>query len=157
MLMNPYASLPVCKIHGKFVGRECPLCPAADAAAVAEIPRFLKDEFEASRETWWKGQERELHDHLESWLRFHGVEYIHSRMDTKSTIESGWEDFTCLHTAADGICRACCVELKNRTGKLRADQHSVITRHRERNIPTLVTGNFDEACEFIARSLNLKV
>lgn len=152
--MNPYASLPACKTHGIYVGKDCPLCPAS---VPAEIPDEPEDEFQSRRETWWKGAERELHDHLESWLKFHGVEYIHSRMDAKSTIENGWEDFTILHTAEDGICRACCVELKNRTGKLRNDQRIVIARHRERNIPTLITGNFDESCEFIARTLNMKL
>lgn len=153
-MSNPFSSLLVCKIHGTYVGRECPLCPPV-AKEPTEIPIEPKDH--AARETWWKGPEKELHDFLETWLIFHGVEYIHSRLDVKSTIESGWEDFTCIFTAEDGICRACCVELKNRTGKLRTDQHTVVARHRKRNIPTLVTGNFDESCEFIAKSLNLKI
>jgi hypothetical protein len=153
--MKGFQNLPVCKTHGTYVGRSCPLCPAAAVEEPsAEIP--IEEDELAARETWWKGQEKELHDFLESWLIYKGVEYIHSRMDTKSTIESGWEDFTCLYAAEDGICRACCVELKNRTGKLRKDQLTVITRHRERNIPTLVTGNFEESCKFISESLNLK-
>lgn len=137
----------LCPDHGHHAGKDCPLC--ADSIPptnrVVALPPPAED-----RTGWIDGNEtKELHDPFESWLAFHEVEYVHSRTDMKSTIESGWPDFTCLKTGPDGITRACLVEFKNRTGRIRKDQVDVIDRHRERNIPVLVTGNFLEACDFV--------
>lgn len=158
--MKAFANLPTCETHGLYVGRSCPLCPQIDIMAARTVdaipdPRAAADEFADNRGSWWKGPEKEWHDLFATWLQHHGVEFVHARTDVKSTIENGWPDFTCLFTAADGICRAATVEAKNRTGKLTKHQEEVIPRLRANNIPVLVTGDFTEACNFIRSTLNL--
>lgn len=157
--MKAFTNLPTCETHGLYVGRNCPLCPTISHVAARMVDSVpdpaAVDEFADNRESWWKGPEKEWHDHFATWLQHHGVEFVHSRTDTKATIENGWPDFTCLFTAADGICRACTVEAKNATGKLSKDQKEVIPRLRAANIPVLVTGDFTEACNFIRSTLNL--
>ncbi len=135
-----------CGIHGHHAGKVCPLCNASEKVAESvAVPPPTED-----RSGWVTGNEtKELHEPFAAWLAFHEVEFIHSRTDQKSTIESGWPDFTCIKTGPDGITRACLVEFKNRTGKLRKDQVEVIDRHRGRNIPVIVTGDFLEACDFV--------
>jgi hypothetical protein len=41
--------------------------------------------------------EKEMHEVFSSWLRSRGIEFIHSRMDKRPTIEEGWPDYTILH------------------------------------------------------------
>ena len=154
--MNPLANLPKCLLHGHYVGRSCPICPQVpQPLPVIETP--TADEFADLRHDWFKGPEKEWHELFGTWLQHHGVEFVHSRTDQKSTIENGWPDFTCLFTAEDGICRACLIEAKNRTGKLSKDQQDVIPRLQRANIPTLVTGNFSEACDFVKNQLKLTI
>jgi len=147
------SKLGKCPTHGHYVGIFCPLCQAVDALSTSapEIPPAPVED----RSQWFPGPENELHDLFATWLGHYEIEFVHCRTDQKSTIESGWEDFTCLRTGEDGICRACLVELKNRTGKLRKDQTEVIDRHRERNLPVLVTGSFLEACVFVKKHLSI--
>jgi hypothetical protein len=148
------SKLRQCAIHGHHAGSECPLCEATPSLPAVAAPPV--EEPAADRSSWWAGLESELHDHFATWLEHHEIEFVHSRTDQKSTIESGWEDFTCIKTGYDGITRACLVELKNRTGKLRKDQVEVIARHRGRNLPVLVTGDFLEACDFVKANLGIQ-
>jgi len=64
--------------------------------------------------------ERELHDDImrhcdKQWPRW---KYIHARMDQKSTVAVGSQDFTIF--ASGG--RTFCIEVKTRNGKLSEDQ-----------------------------------
>jgi len=145
------SKLGKCAAHGHFAGRACPFCDLARQAPAA--PPQAPPPPAEDRSMWFNGPEKELHDLFERWLGYHEIEFVHCRTDQKSTIESGWEDFTCLKCGPDGITRACMVELKNRAGNLRKDQVEVIDRHRERNRPVLVTGNFREAADFVKAQL----
>lgn len=147
------SKLGKCDQHGHFAGRACPFCDLTRQAVVAPAgkPPAPQDD----RSKWFSGPEKQLHDSFETWLAFHEVEFIHCRTDQKSTIENGWEDFTCLKCGSDGITRACMVEFKNRSGSLRKDQVEVIDRHRAKGMPVLVTGDFLEACDFVKTHLGI--
>jgi len=148
------SKLGKCAVHGHYSGSACPLCDrvemSAGIPAVAEIPAADPTE---DRSKWWAGPEKELQEIFATWLEHHEIECIHSRTDQKSTIESGWPDFTCLKTGPDGVPRVCMVEFKNRDGKLRKDQVTVIDRLMDRSLPVLVTGDFAEACDFVRAHL----
>lgn len=137
-----------CKRHGFHATETCPLCET-DPAPPAEVPK------PETKSRWHNGKERELHDQFERWLRFHEIEFVHSRMDKPSTIEKGWPDFSCFrhHNGHD---LACFVEFKTRQGRLRLDQEEVIARMARRGIDVLVTGDFTEACDFVRARLALK-
>lgn len=141
-----------CPIHGHHAGSCCPLCDAIHATA-AVLPPPTPEEPVEDRSKWWAGPETELHDIFATWLKHHEIECIHSRTDQKSTIETGWPDFTCLKIGADGVPRVCMVEFKNRTGRIRKDQVTVINRLQARGLPVLVTGDFLEACNFVKTQL----
>lgn len=150
------AKIKECPRHGHHTGDSCPLCleSAVQAAIDAPEPEPEADPYASQRETWWRGLESELHEQFEKWLRFNEVEYVHCRTDQKSTIEKGWPDFSChRYTIGDGNVVSCFIEFKNRTGRLRKDQIEVIERLKERRIPVLVTGNFEEACQYVKNKL----
>jgi len=140
-----------CDRHGLYTGMECPLCGPGghEVVKAATAPPAI----ECDRTNWYPGPEKELHSLFESELIRRGISYIHARTDQKSTIANGWPDFSCFYTAADGICRACFVELKNKNGRTSKDQDAVIAELQQLNIPTLVTGNFSEAVEFVRAKL----
>lgn len=142
------AKLGDCAAHGKFAGAVCPLCPIGGVPAVKE-PRAAPAEPQEDRSNWWHGLEGELHDLFAAECLRRSVEYIRCRMDKKSTIEDGWPDFSAFYCGSDGIPRACFIELKNRSGRLRKDQGIVIDRLRKAGLPVLVTGDFAEAVEFM--------
>jgi len=143
-----------CPVHGRHTGALCPLCNA-NHKTPASFPAPTPDEPAEDRSKWWTGPETELHELFATWLEHHEIEGIHSRTDQKSTIESGWPDFTCLKTGADGVPRVCMVEFKNRTGRLRKDQMAVIARLQARFLPVLVTGDFMAACDFVKSHLEI--
>lgn len=80
--------------------------------------------------------ERALHDTFEGWCRVTGHSYIHSRMDKRSTIRSGWPDYTIFCGG-----RAVCVEFKFGDGKLRPEQEEVIAELLAGGTPVLVTND----------------
>ena len=134
-----------CPKHGHHAGKECPLCGDGPPVPVAvPVPEPTED-----RSSWHKGPEKELHDWLEAEMIRLGISYVHARCDVKSTIANGWPDWSCFYTAADGITRACFVELKNRAGRTSADQRECIASLRTLNIPVLVSGDFRECVDFI--------
>jgi hypothetical protein len=150
-----------CKVHGHFAGVTCPLCDYATPIAPVNFTGFdigipISEPAE-DRSTWWAGPENELHEIFATWLQHHEIEGVHARTDQKSTIESGWPDFTCMKVGADEIPRVCMVEFKNRTGKLRKDQVEVIDRLTARSLPVLVTGDFAEACDFVKTHLSIQI
>ncbi len=136
-----------CAAHGRFSGSACPLCPVGGIPEPS--PSETPAEPEEDRSNWWPGLEGELHELFATDCLRRGVEIIRSRMDKKSTIEDGWPDFSCFYAGADADTRACFIEFKNRTGRLRKDQVIVIDRLRKAGLPVLVTGDFAEAVAFL--------
>lgn len=135
-----------CPVHGHYVGRVCPRCDAP--LPCGGLP-------EPSRAAWHRGPERELHDWMEAEMQRLGVAYVHGRMDQKSTIKNGWPDFSLFRAGEDGVARVCFVELKNRGGKLSADQKRVIADLEAKGLPVLVTGDFRKAVEFVREKLKI--
>lgn len=144
-------NLGTCGQHGKFVGRECPLCDGVPSAPAPEPVAVTPAE---DRSTWYPGPEKELHDMFCNAMHRYGVRFVHARTDVKSTIQPGWPDFTCMREA-EGIARVCLVELKNRSGRASKDQEACIADLMTAGIPVLVTGDFREACDFVRRNLGL--
>jgi len=144
-------NLSECGAHGHFTGRECPFCPPGcpPGYVLGVAPTEQPAAIEYDRTNWYRGPEKELHGLFESELIRRGISYIHARTDQKSTIANGWPDFSMFYTAEDGICRACFVELKNKTGRTSKDQDAVIAELNRLNIPVIVTGDFREAVEFV--------
>lgn len=99
------------------------------------------------------GDERELHDQLERWLRVHEkgpIPYVHSRMDRKPTIRPAWPDFSVFFNE-----RACCVEFKVGDNKLTVDQEKLHGELWRANVPVKTCYTFLEAREFLKERLGL--
>lgn len=144
-----------CGAHGKFIGKECPLCEGGAVPQAVLDPQPVTD-LVMDRSSWYPGPEKELHGLFESEMIRRGISYIHARTDQKSTIANGWPDFSCFYAAEDGVTRACFVELKNKRGRTSKDQDECIASLRKLNIPVIVSGNFREAVEFVTARLALK-
>lgn len=99
------------------------------------------------------GDERDLHDQLERWLRVHEkgpIPFIHSRFDRKSTIACGWPDFTVMF---DG--KGACVEFKVEGNKLTVEQEKIHGELWRANVPVMTCYDFLSAREFLKERLGL--
>jgi hypothetical protein len=154
-------SLRQCPRHGYHAGAVCPVCFAEGDGSAAAVPAAetatgtpeTAPAPDTSRENWWKGPEKDLHDLFAAECLRRGVEFIRCRTDAKSTIEEGWPDFTTLFCGSDGVTRACLIEFKNRVGRTSKVQDEVIARLRRCGIPVLVTGDFAEAVDFLKANI----
>ena len=99
--------------------------------------------------------EREMHDCFERWCKVNDLDFVHSRMDRKSTIEAGWPDFTILR-GIQYAAKACCVEFKHGDNVLQPIQTEVIARLQTRGIPVLVTNNVAQAIHWTRKELGVE-
>jgi hypothetical protein len=94
--------------------------------------------------------EKELHDQFQQWCAVNDIDFIHARMDQRSTIRKGHPDFTLLR---DG--RGCCIEFKRPGGKLSDDQTKVIWRLKLHGVPVEVFDDIAEAITFARQHLGM--
>lgn len=120
-------------------------CMPAELRKEMKVPTIEETQEKAAR-----GEELKLHRDFENWCLLNQVPYVHSRTDKKSTIASGWPDFTILY---DG--RGCCIEFKATGGCLSNDQKEVIPKLKRKGVPTLVTCSLAEAIRFATEKLDL--
>lgn len=99
---------------------------------------------EEALDKWARDQEKKLHNLFINWLLLHELEYDHSRMDRKATIQKGRADFHIwkgrLH---------CFVEFKSEHGRLKPHQKEFVERQQAKGVPILVTTSFVEATRFV--------
>lgn len=86
--------------------------------------------------------ESKLHESIidycnSQWPRW---KFIRARMDKRSTIQTGAQDFTIFMPAS----RMICVECKRRDGKLSTDQHAWALEMQKLGHPVHVVRSFDE-------------
>ena len=96
--------------------------------------------------------ERHRHDVFSQWLNLRSIPFVHARMDRRSTIETGWPDFTLL----DPKYPAFCIEFKTESGALSLDQGRVIARLEDAGIFVAVLTEAGEAIRLTQTRLNLK-
>jgi hypothetical protein len=97
--------------------------------------------------------EREMHDEFQRWLAVHEkgpIPFVHSRMDRKSTIRSGFPDFGIFF---GGKC--CFVEFKMPDNGLSSDQCEVIAEMINANVPVTTSYSVTAAIEFTREKLGL--
>lgn len=143
-----------CQEHGHYVGDTCPHCIVRPAPVPIPEPPQLEEET-VDKSKWWTGLEKDLHSLFQQECLRREVAYIHSRTDQRSTIRSGWPDFS-LFRQVGGKTLSCLVEFKTKTGRLRKDQEECIDELRRLGIEVLVTGDFFEAVEYIKNKLDLE-
>lgn len=102
--------------------------------------------------------ERELHDQFIAWLRVHDkgpIPFIHSRMDRKSTIRSGWPDFSVFYAFNHKPHCSCFVEFKMPGGAISDDQNECFNELMKAGLPVRVCYSLLEAIEFTREKLGL--
>lgn len=103
-------------------------------------------------EKYGRQEERKLHKVFINWLLLHDLDYDHSRMDKRATIQKGRADFHVWR----GL-NHCFVEFKSEHGRLSKEQIAFVTRQHDKHTPILVTTSFVEATQFVSRVLALEL
>lgn len=86
-----------------------------------------------------------LHAPFAAWLRMSGIEHIRARSDERSTIESGWPDFTILLPNRPALM----IEFKSAKGKESPAQVAVRSRLEARGHRCYVCRGFDAAIALV--------
>lgn len=96
-------------------------------------------------------EEKKLQRLYNDWLLLNDLDFTNPRMDKATTVKKGTPDFHFWRGEKHGF-----VEFKSQYGRLSQEQKDFIARQCERGTAVLVTGSFDEACEFTRKTLGLE-
>jgi hypothetical protein len=131
---------------GSFSG---PLPENIRKAMAPEVRKELKAPTnEESALKYSRKTEKTLHDQFIAFCRRNCIDFVHSRMDKKPTIKSGWPDFTCIKNNKVAL-----IEFKSPGGELSVDQFTCILDLARSGTDVLVATSLHEAIDYVFRKL----
>jgi VRR-NUC domain len=96
------------------------------------------------RDKWFTGREKVMHQQFEDWLNRNDLDYVHPRMDKRTTVQKGVFDFLVWFGP-----KLAWVELKTDNGRLSEEQKEFLARQTVKHTPAFVAHSYEAAVKFI--------